>query len=392
MITVDRSAHNRYAICRSTLSSGTTGRVRLTKDGKYAIKTILQDHIANIGAELRLMTLFSHHPYVINLVEFYYCSENNRHKLDIVMKAGQVLTKVKYSVDDVIYQLIDLLAYMQDHGVIYGDIKPENIIIYPDDSGNIHLTDFGLHYLVGSSNLQITQTFGDLGCMARRGQMNTSEVYHPLPCAMWALGITIILLVRKGSINYDKSTLRMMTYNLNSVNLKVGKYDSLVRMLLGRPEDRPKTFSQLLTLEVFQGRTRVEVGPMTPYVTLLPPSDLMTTIYKESVVPYIHNSVKHFYGDDPICPDIVGLTKLVVGHIFSDMTVMPEKEEAQNIIVAAIYLVANICGMVDIRFSLTREMTVQLKRMISSRLYLLEIKPNEYTKDHTSDMGGKDGD
>ena len=54
---------------------------------------------------------------------------------------------------EVLYQIADGLAFLHSKKIVHGDIKPENILIFPGDNGKpdqgpqMKLTDFGLSKL-----------------------------------------------------------------------------------------------------------------------------------------------------------------------------------------------------------------------------------------------------
>src|SRR6202012_5455555 len=57
-------------------------------------------------------------------------------------------------------QVADALAYANSQGVVHRDVKPENIMVLPDDS--VKIMDFGIA-LGPNRNTAVTQTGGIIG-------------------------------------------------------------------------------------------------------------------------------------------------------------------------------------------------------------------------------------
>jgi tRNA A-37 threonylcarbamoyl transferase component Bud32 len=139
------------------IGKGNFGKVCLVKsniDGEfYAIKEIKKDFliqsktIANIMTEKRIMENINH-PFIIKLNSCF----KNEEKLYFVFdycNGGELffhLQKKRFFQEKVVKfiaaELYLALKYLHSNGIIYRDIKPENIIL--DKNGDIRLIDFGL--------------------------------------------------------------------------------------------------------------------------------------------------------------------------------------------------------------------------------------------------------
>jgi serine/threonine protein kinase len=88
------------------------------------------------------------------------------------------------------YQLIDVLAFLQEHGICHGDIKIDNLVC---DKDRIQLIDFGLithrHDVVSV----ITQSFYDEHKLAHEDRLR--EGYDNVKCAAFTLGITLSIIL-----------------------------------------------------------------------------------------------------------------------------------------------------------------------------------------------------
>lgn len=52
----------------------------------------------------------------------------------------------------IMYQLIDVIYYLQQSGIVHRDLKTENILVQKDSNDEIHkikVTDFGLSKIIG---------------------------------------------------------------------------------------------------------------------------------------------------------------------------------------------------------------------------------------------------
>jgi serine/threonine protein kinase len=123
----------------STLGEGTHGQVVLMND--HAVKRFTDGLVCTTITEL-VMANSLRHPYIMRAV-----SNNRSDTITIGMPLGRELgamdqdemqTHDRYRY---LVHIVSALAYMHSHGVIHGDIKPQNIIIV---DGSACVADFGL--------------------------------------------------------------------------------------------------------------------------------------------------------------------------------------------------------------------------------------------------------
>ena len=99
-------------------------------------------------------------------------------------------------------QLVDILKYVHDQGVVHRDLKPENILITPD--GQVKLADFGIAHRIGSRRLtfnQLSNAVGTPDYMAPeqvRGERGDSRT------DVYALGVVLYELLA-GRVPYPTS-------------------------------------------------------------------------------------------------------------------------------------------------------------------------------------------
>ncbi|EUC57529.1 tyrosine kinase catalytic domain protein [Rhizoctonia solani AG-3 Rhs1AP] len=106
-------------------------------------------------------------------------------------------------------ELAAAIEYLHLHGVVHGDIKPDNIVV--SDDGHVQLTDFGSAMLLRFSTLCFTQTVhikGTLRYMAPELLIGARD-YCSIQTDVYALGISI-LYIMSGELPYaDRSDFQV---------------------------------------------------------------------------------------------------------------------------------------------------------------------------------------
>ncbi|MEU6273774.1 protein kinase [Streptomyces populi] len=98
--------------------------------------------------------------------------------------------------------LADALAHAHEAGVVHRDVKPSNIIL--DDSGDPHLTDFGISRLLDTTTRTATGTLVGTAAYLSPEQVLGEPVGRPAD--VYALGL-VLLECLTGRLEYDGSPL-----------------------------------------------------------------------------------------------------------------------------------------------------------------------------------------
>ena len=153
--------NNRYQILEK-IGQGGMGSVYKIKDlnngGIYALKTVRSDLFDNNSEgilerfkdEFRIMTKL-HHPYLASVYDFGIDSSSGNYFITMEYISGFNLRKMinnDYSfsekqVIEIIIQLMRVLNFIHSRGILFRDIKPDNII-WNVKTGQIKLLDFGM--------------------------------------------------------------------------------------------------------------------------------------------------------------------------------------------------------------------------------------------------------
>ena len=126
---------------------------RKQDDQIYAMKTLKKDFIIrtnqvkNTKTERDIMTLIDH-PFIVKL-HFAFQSTDTLYFVTDFLNGGELFfhlcNEIRFSEDRARFyaaELVLALSHLHDNGIIYRDLKPENVLL--DSEGHLKITDFGL--------------------------------------------------------------------------------------------------------------------------------------------------------------------------------------------------------------------------------------------------------
>jgi len=181
-------------------------KIKLNKQEKEFLRT-----------EIAIMRLIDH-PNVIQLKEVF---DTKKHLLIVMemVEGGELFDRIlkkrvisEYGASQIIKQLLEVVSYLHEVGIIHRDIKPENILLADtSDIPQIKLADFGLSKLAGPSDSQ-KLACGTLGYVAP--EVLSQEGYN-FKADIWSIGVVAYLLLT-GRLPFDhkeKQVLIDLTLN-----------------------------------------------------------------------------------------------------------------------------------------------------------------------------------
>lgn len=185
-----------------TIGVGTFGRVYLSHLANnpkkfYAVKILSHysllklrqiDHFQN---EIRLLALCKKHPFIVDLI---YTARINDHFVMLMeyVPGGELFSWIKkyrkFNLEIVKFfsaQIALALDFLHSRGIIYRDLKPENLMLNSD--GYLKLTDFGF-----AKETDLTYSFcGTPEYMAPEQLINDENIGHGREVDFWSFGVVI---------------------------------------------------------------------------------------------------------------------------------------------------------------------------------------------------------
>lgn len=221
---------------------------------EWAIKVVEKTRLNELEremlrSEVAIMRLLNH-PNVVEMKEVY----EDRTKLYLVMElveGGELFDRIRqkrvfseFTAFHCTRQLLTIVQYLHEVGIIHRDIKPENILLSDESEvPTLKLADFGLSKLVGPDDtLQVA--CGTLGYVAPEVLMQRP---YGKPVDLWSVGIVTYLLLR-GRLPFDSKDKQTLIEKTIEARLDLegpcwGKYtgyamDFLRRILAKDPVQR----------------------------------------------------------------------------------------------------------------------------------------------------------
>lgn len=211
------------------ISSGSFGDVYKIKDIKndnYALKIIKNCSYGIKCLSELIILLFFNYSYIMNCFQFHIDLDEHVTKILMPLASGDFRTKFSKlktknnlnKVKTVLWQLICGVAFLHSQGIVHGDIKPSNILLYKN---TVKLTDFSLSsfHLSDDHRIYVRESFTE---NYRPPEIWKNEGYS-FKGDIWALGCTIYELV------YDKK----YQFDTKSKNLENEEDDELKDLLNG---------------------------------------------------------------------------------------------------------------------------------------------------------------
>jgi len=131
-------------LCRSKVSGEEFACKTLRKVGELAYQEVeIMQHLSGYPGVVTLKAVYEDTESFYLVMEF--CAGGRL--LDQMAREGQLS---EYRAANILKQLVLVIKYCHDMGVVHRDIKPENILL--TNSGQMKLADFGLAVRVSNGN------------------------------------------------------------------------------------------------------------------------------------------------------------------------------------------------------------------------------------------------
>ena len=159
-----------------------------------------EQSIRNIKAERDiLIKITQDKPHFINHMKFNFESLERIFFVTPFMKSGELKTHIKmihaaYSTGmssnatrHIIAQVCVAIQFLHDNNILFGDMKPENVLM--DEDGYVAITDFGVSTIFKEDEVKEKEGLdGTLEYMAP--EICTKPHIHGFPVDIWAIGVT----------------------------------------------------------------------------------------------------------------------------------------------------------------------------------------------------------
>lgn len=238
---------------------------------QYACKTLRKGE-ESVHREVEIMQHLSGHPNVVTLKAVYEDSEffylimelcSGGRLLDQMVKEGQYSEQ---RAANLLKELVSILKYCHDMGVVHRDIKPENILL--TTCGRLKLADFGLAVRVANGQ-SLAGLVGSPAYIAPEVLVGD----YSEKVDIWSAGVLLYALLI-GVLPFQGDSLEAVFEAIKTVNLD---FDSGLWESVSQPAR--DLISQMLTRDVSARLTADEVL-RHPWILFYTDSTLKTLAFK----------------------------------------------------------------------------------------------------------------
>lgn len=287
----------------SVLGRGHYGKVMLVQkkdtDEFFAIKTIRKDRVAKSDKLQAIMNernllMRAKHPFIIQMKFAFQTSRKFYFGMEYA-PGGEMFSlqrKLKKlppaKVRIYIAEMVLAIEYLHKNGIIYRDIKPENIMFGID--GHLKLCDFGLAKEIGEDGL--TTSF--VGTPEYTAPEMVLKKPYGAPVDWWAIGILTYDLMNAQTPFAKENTMDMYTAIVKKEPRYTRDMDPVtqdfIKMLLRKnPDERPKA-DAIKAHKFFEGldwqalyEKRID-PPFVPNINPIKPQNFGSEFLKEKAL------------------------------------------------------------------------------------------------------------
>ncbi|CAH0564536.1 unnamed protein product [Brassicogethes aeneus] len=222
-------------------------------------KVIKDNSVQQVKDEVQIQRVCGHHPFIVNC-PLHWQSRKRLYIVSDFVKGGELYDLLKayvtFPIELVklyVAQIALAIDFLHNAGVIYRDLKPENVLL--DGDGNAQLIDFGLSKWLKYGNATKTLC-GTLKYMAP--EVLTLKPYgHAVD--WWSLGVLACLMLTNKypapAVDHENHTYCGQKPGTlpTSVELNVPCKDLLLRLLEIEPTRRLRSLRTLQTIALYKG-------------------------------------------------------------------------------------------------------------------------------------------
>lgn len=197
-----------------SIGRGSYGKVvlyrKVTDGKKYAIKAFYKSRLSKIRVtssetawtdvlrEVSIMKILEH-PHIINLIEVIDDPDSDRFFMVLEYVEGKQVCDASGQSGGIgeetsrrrLRDIISGLIYLHTHGVVHGDIKPENLLV--TKNGSVKIGDFSISHAFEDDNDLLWRSPGTPVFTAPECCVGLN--YHGKTADIWALGVTLYCMI-----------------------------------------------------------------------------------------------------------------------------------------------------------------------------------------------------